>query len=96
MKYRKKPVEIEAFRLGIDYMPDWFMDRVTTNDIILRPGLIPDVRNLLAEINTLEGVMRADYGDFIIRGVEGEIYPCKPDIFVKTYEKVCEEETTNV
>lgn len=86
MKYRKKPVEIEAFRLGIDYMPDWFMDRVTTNDIILRSD---EARGIAAaEINTLEGVMRADYGDFIIKGVKGEIYPCKPDIFAATYEPV--------
>lgn len=91
MKYRKRPVEIEAFRLGIDYIPDWFMDRVTTKDVILRPGPVPAIGTITADINTLEGVMRADYGDFIIQGVEGEIYPCKPDIFVKTYEKVCEE-----
>ena len=40
------------------------------------------------EICTLEGVMRADVGDWIITGVNGEMYPCKPDIFAKTYEKV--------
>ena len=51
MKYRKKPVEIEAFMFGIDYIPDWFMDKVTTNEIVLRghDG---------ADINTLEGVMQ--------------------------------------
>jgi hypothetical protein len=37
-------------------------------------------------IETLEGIMRADVGDYIIRGVKGEIYPCKPDIFAVTYE----------
>ena len=86
MRYRKRPVEIEAFRLGIDYIPDWFMDRVTTNDIILRPDVHKGIG--AAEINTLEGVMHADYGDFIIQGVKGEIYPCKPDIFAATYEPV--------
>ena len=40
------------------------------------------------EIETLEGTMKADKGDFIIRGVQGELYPCKPDIFYATYEKV--------
>lgn len=40
------------------------------------------------EIKTLEGIMRADDGDYIIKGVNGEFYPCKPDIFKKTYEKV--------
>lgn len=87
MKYRKKPVEVEAFKLGVDYIPDWFMDKVTTNDIFLRPG-IPGIGDMSADITTLEGLMRANYGDFIIKGVAGEIYPCKPDIFMQTYELV--------
>ena len=82
MKYKKKPVVIEAFRLGIDYIPDWFMDKVTTNEIVL----LGDKNG--ADINTLEGVMHACYGDFIIQGVDGEIYPCKPDIFSRTYEEL--------
>jgi hypothetical protein len=41
-------------------------------------------------ITTLEGVMRADKGDWIIKGVKGELYPCKPDIFEMTYEQVYE------
>ena len=40
------------------------------------------------EIETLEGTMKANKGDFIIRGVKGELYPCKPDIFYETYDKV--------
>jgi hypothetical protein len=80
-QYRKKPVVIEAFCLGIDYIPDWFMDKVTTNDCILRDGG-------RAEIQTLEGIMTANEGDFIIKGVKGEIYPCKSDIFEVTYERV--------
>ena len=40
------------------------------------------------EIETLEGVMKADKGDWIIKGVKGELYPCKPDVFEMTYEKV--------
>lgn len=40
------------------------------------------------EIKTLEGVMKASEGDYIIKGVNGELYPCKPDIFIKTYEEV--------
>lgn len=90
MIYRKKPVVVEAFKLGIDYIPDWFMDKVTTNEIILHSSSTgfhhtPDTN---ADINTLEGVMHANYGDYIIKGVNGEIYPCKPDIFEKTYEPV--------
>ena len=40
------------------------------------------------EIDTLEGVMKASPGDFIIKGVQGELYPCKPDVFLKTYDVV--------
>lgn len=84
MKYIKKPVIIEAFKLGLDYMPDWFMDKVTTNEIILR-------NDKSADIKTLEGGYHASLGDYIIKGVKGEIYPCKPDIFTMTYEKINEE-----
>lgn len=82
MKYRKKPVVIEAFRIGIDPIPDWFMDKVTTNDAILRNSC----GQTYCEIVTLEGTMRGDCGDYIIKGVNGECYPCKPDIFEKTYD----------
>ena len=87
-KYRKKPVVIEAFRLGVDYIPDWFMDKVTTNDIILygTSSGFEHHDDTNADIKTLEGVMHANFGDYIIKGVKGEIYPCKPDIFKDTYE----------
>lgn len=84
MKYRKKPVVIEAFRFSVDYIPDWFMDEVTRNNIILHGEAYKPLE--YCEIKTLEGTMRGDAGDYIIRGVNGEIYPCKPDIFNKTYE----------
>ena len=92
-KYRKKPVVIEAFRIGIDPIPDWAMDKVTSNDIILRRVPFSEDRpdnygQTWCEIKTLEGVMTGSYGDFIIQGVKGEIYPCKPDIFEQTYEIV--------
>lgn len=86
--FRKLPVEIEAFRLG-DEWPEWWADAVSANKVITnnndgswRSG--PD--NAL--IQTLEGTMSASFGDWIIRGVKGEIYPCKPDIFAATYEPV--------
>lgn len=85
MRYRKKAVVIEAFKYGIDSIPDWFMDKVSTNEIILR-GEYKDPSH--CEIKTLEGTMIGKLGDFIIKGVAGEIYPCKPDIFAKTYEAV--------
>lgn len=82
MKYRKKPVVIEAVRYMLDEtLPDWFMDRVTSNTIITHADGTCD-------INTLEGVMKANKGDYIILGVNGEVYPCKLDIFEKTYEAV--------
>lgn len=95
-KYRKKPVVIDAFRMGIDPRPDWFQDKVTTNEIITFSLDEEDMSNDIGNpfefkrtycvINTLEGKMKGDYGDYIIQGVQGEIYPCKPDIFEMTYE----------
>ena len=87
MKYRKKPVVIDAFRLG-DEWPDWFhekhaRDEITTHNEDGHYSGGPDY----ALIHTLEGVMRAERGDFIIRGISGEVYPCKPDIFFATYER---------
>jgi hypothetical protein len=91
-KYRKKPVVIDAFRMGIDPRPDWFTDKVIRNEIVTmnapgenRDGPF-DFCRTCCEIKTLEGVMRGDYGDWIIKGVKGEVYPCKPDIFDATYE----------
>ena len=96
MKYRKKPVVIEAFRLGIDCIPDWFMDKVTSNEVILHgtSSGFEHHDDTNADIKTLEGVMHANFGDFIIEGIKGEIYPCKPDIFEATYESV--DTTSNV
>lgn len=87
-KYRKKPVVIEAFKFGIDYIPDWFMDKVTDNTVVLHymGKLYP--QEGYCEIKTLEGVMIGNVGDYIIKGVKGEIYPCKPDIFEQTYELI--------
>lgn len=80
MKFRKKPVIIEAFRFLTDPMPDWFMDRISDNTIVLR--------DTFCTIKTLEGPMIATCDDYIIQGVQGEIYPCKYNIFTKTYEAV--------
>ena len=82
MKCRKKPVIVEAFRFQIDeFMTEWFADKVTVNEIITH-------KEGACDIVTLEGIMRANKGDYIIRGVNGEVYPCKPDIFEKTYEVI--------
>lgn len=90
--FRKKPVVIEAFRIGVDVRPEWFQDKVVRNEIKLytvtrSPGLF-DYDRTYCDIQTLEGTMRGEHGDYIIKGVKGEIYPCKPDIFEATYENV--------
>lgn len=84
-RYRKKPVVIDAFCFGRDPQPDWFRDKVTSDDIHFHSNGGFD-RVDYCTIRTLEGVMSGDRGDWIIRGVKGEIYPCKPDIFEATYE----------
>lgn len=81
---------IEAFKFYEDIMPDWFMDKVSSNEVTLHNCLNHPHSPELAscDIHTLEGVMSARSGDYIIKGVQGEIYPCKPDIFEATYEVV--------
>jgi hypothetical protein len=83
MKFRKKPVVIEAFMFGADVEPDWFkqsgVEYIYWHDDDRQP---PSG----AKIDTLEGVMTAYVGDWIIKGIKGELYPCKADIFEATYE----------
>ena len=82
-KYRKKPVEIEAVKFdGTDETVEWLLPQ-------LKSGEICRACNKLY-IKTLEGVMETKVGDYVIKGVNGEFYPCKPDIFEKTYERVIE------
>lgn len=90
MKYQKKPVVIEAFPLTPEHIPD-ILDWSTQR----RPIVITtawdggDGQSVVgADITTLEGTMHADPGDYIIKGVAGEIYPCKPNIFRQSYEPV--------
>lgn len=84
-KYVKKPVIIEAmvFEDSIDCLAELsdFMDNqnVRVNYSEAKPKLL---------IETLEGTMQANEGDYVIKGISGEFYPCKPDIFNKTYEEV--------
>ena len=84
MKYRKKPVVIEAIQwLGDNY--NTVENFITTDFGYQERG---DGKGTDVVIPTLEGEMKASPGDFIIKGVNGEFYPCKPDIFEKTYELV--------
>lgn len=86
MQFRKKPVVIDAIQLpavcsGDMYAVKEWCEEHEFGEMIFGPG-----RTL--EIATLEGTMTAQPLDWIIKGVNGEFYPCKPDIFDKTYEPV--------
>ena len=80
MKFRKKPVVIEAVQ--------WTGERTPELIALVKAGAIEYVPSGKLCILTLEGEMTADRGDWIIKGVKGELYPCKPDIFAATYEAV--------
>ena len=82
-KFRKRPVVIEAVQWG-GSQQSW-NDILAMGDIPQSPG---EMGTNTFKIKTLEGDHTASKGDWIIRGIEGEYYPCKPDIFEKTYEKV--------
>ncbi|MCK3753358.1 hypothetical protein MZI78_18515 [Clostridioides difficile] len=84
-KFKKKPVEVEAFRLGYDIEPEWFFENSRVCNFIQEKCIDG---NVSCDLKTLEGTMRANKGDYIIQGVKREIYPCKADIFEMTYEKV--------
>lgn len=87
--FRKRPVVIEAVQLQRRFgWPDWFADAVSKNNIITHGLGKFGEGPVYCEIKTLEGVMRANEGDWIIRGIVGEIYPCKDVIFRSTYEPV--------
>lgn len=86
MKYRKKPVVIEAIRWTGNNAND--IKDFCINDYYFSEYDSTDISKRKLMIVTLEGNMRAEIGDYIIKGVNGEFYPCKPDIFEKTYEAV--------
>lgn len=88
-KFRKKPIVIEAWPFspfserGHTPKPDWLIDAIEIGTVYFQGGAEP-----YYTIETLEGVMRASLGDWIIRGVKGELYPRRDDIFQATYEAV--------
>ncbi|HEX7021430.1 MAG TPA: hypothetical protein VF171_01140 [Trueperaceae bacterium] len=92
-KYRKKPVVIEAMKVSEaihiartdwDSLPLWLEDAYNNGGIVFERDAI--------SVKTLEGTMRGELDDMLICGVEGEIYPCKPSVFVTTYERVTPRE----
>ena len=89
-KYRKKPVVIEAVQ--------WTGINGIEVHSFLSGGTRPfqTDKDMRIEIETLEGVVTASVGDWIIRGISGEHYPCKPDIFEQTYELVTTRDDNNI
>ena len=81
-KFKKKPVVIEAVR--------WTGDKPSEAQIgaLMGANIVLDANKAIC-IATLEGMMKADVGDWVIRGIKGEFYPCKNDIFTATYDPVC-------
>ena len=87
-KYRKKPVVIDAIQLTSESLMDCISFIYPDISVIDHSTLTAIRKNKFLYIETLEGDMKAQFGDYIIKGVQGEVYPCKPDIFEATYEKV--------
>lgn len=99
-RYRKKPVEVEAFQMTRERRwdnsewPEWLnkaWNKAPSTMGAAWPGIngIPGVPNMKEDwicLGTLEGVHIVDWDDWIIQGIKGELYPCKPDIFEMTYE----------
>jgi hypothetical protein len=84
-RYRKKPVVVEAVK--VTRVSAFAAEKWCNGRVIYTPtGKVTGI-----DIATLEGVMTANLGDYVIKGVKGEFYPCKPDIFDATYEAIEEE-----
>ena len=92
MRFRKKPVVIDAFQLTEDVYRDPAKWPKWTSENFADPlPRQPHMHEGVVYVRTMEGNMRADVNDWIIKGVKGELYPCKPDIFQQTYDPVEEE-----
>ena len=103
MKYRKKPIVIEAVKyknnndepIDFNEKPKWLIEAIfDTKKLIF--CLNEKTKNIDLKVKTLEGEMKISNGDYVIKGVNGELYPCKPDIFEKTYEKVDDGELKKI
>lgn len=95
MKYRKKPVVIDAIQFTNDYntivrVIEWVEGIDMSTSVIGMDATVSNIQDHGYFIHTLEGKMKVDFGDYVIKGVKGEFYPCKPDIFEATYEEVVE------
>lgn len=92
-RFRKKPVIIEAFQMTEERRwdnndwPEW-LNKAWNFEPCVLGSLAPCTQGNLLKIMTLKGVRRVEWNDWIIQGVQGELYRCKPDIFEQTYEAV--------
>lgn len=90
MLYVKKRIPVEVFRYGIDEKPEWFLDAIADDMVSVENEILDEDGELSEEsfcsILTLEGKMICNYGNYIIKGVRGELYPCDYEIFKLTYE----------
>lgn len=91
-RYRKLPVEIDAVQFTDDTKDKVFTHLLHNEKVSVSAGF-NDAREPILIIGTLEGSMTASLGDWIIKGIAGEFYPCKPDIFERTYEIVMDKPT---
>lgn len=82
MRYRKKPVEVESIQWTGENIHE--IERFAMGSLSIQYLDEPPT----IHINTIEGLLKASVGDYIIKGIKGEFYPCKPDIFEQTYEPV--------
>ena len=96
MKYRKLPVVIEAVKFEDTVESLTELSEFTSSTLEQIVVDYADKENPVIYIPTLEGTMKASVGDYIIKGVKGELYPCKPDIFERTYEVVGSEDRGKV
>lgn len=94
MEYIKKPIVIEAFQLNknmsVQDLPSWCCKHQvsTAFDPTIDPKNTTANHVIGVQLQTLEGTMVANWGDWIIKGIKDELYPCKPEIFEATYDKV--------
>lgn len=95
VKYKKKPIVVEAIRWTGSNLEE--IRNFVGSDLIEEYVELCDIKRTLKKmlvdiaIDTLEGTMKVDYGDYIIKDVNNELYPCKPDIFEQTYDEVIED-----
>ena len=94
MRYRKKPIEIDAVQIwkGLvqkpHMMPNWLADAMLTGRWYPSTSGANEEEKSFFIVKTEEGKMRGEWGDWIVRGVEGELYPCRDSVFQATYEEV--------